>query len=230
MKKVLILLLTACLLMPYAACSVTSPNEPSTVEPSASPVQTADATVTDAATAEPSQTDATTEPPADEKSNILVVYFSCTNTTRPIAQYVADGLGADLFEIVPVVPYTEADLNYGNDGSRSSLEMNDPNCRPEIASSVADMSQYDTVFIGYPIWWGEAPRIISTFLESYDFSDKTIIPFCTSGGSGIGSSGTRLAELTNGATWLSGRRFSGETSRDEIIEWLNGLGLGVTAQ
>ena len=103
--------------------------------------------------------------------------------------------------------------------------MNDPNARPAISGSVEDMGQYDIVFIGYPIWWGEAPRIVSTFMESYDFSGKTIVPFCTSGGSGIGSSASNLEQLTNGAEWLSGKRLNGNDSQDTVMEWVNGLEL-----
>ena len=130
------------------------------------------------------------------------------------------------YEIVPEEPYTEADLNYNDDNSRSTIEMNDPSARPAISGSVENMEQYDIVFIGYPIWWGEAPRIVSTFMESYDFSGKTIVPFCTSGGSGIGSSDSNLEQLTSGADWLDGRRLNGSDSEETVMEWVNGLGLG----
>ncbi|MBD5150539.1 MAG: hypothetical protein HDT18_09300 [Oscillibacter sp.] len=163
-------------------------------------------------------------------AKVLVVYFSATNTTKPLAEYIADGLDADLYEIVPETPYTSADLNYGNSSSRTSVEMNDSNARPAISGNVSNMEQYDIVFIGYPIWWGQAPRIVSTFFESYDFSGKTIVPFCTSGSSGIGSSATNLHNLTNGANWLNGQRFSGGTSRSTMIQWVNGLGLDITAE
>ena len=105
--------------------------------------------------------------------------------------------------------------------------MNDPDARPVISGSVENMEQYDTVFIGYPIWWGEAPRIASTFMESYDFSGKTIVPFCTSGGSGIGSSASNLERLTSGATWLDGRRLNGSDSQDTVMEWVNSLDLNL---
>ncbi len=168
--------------------------------------------------------------PSAGSQKVLVAYFSATNTTKKIAGYIADGLDADLYEIVPEQPYTSADLNYGDSSSRTTIEMNDPDARPAISGKVADMAQYDIVFVGYPIWWGEAPRIISTFLESYDFSGKTIVPFCTSGSSGIGSSAANLRTLTKGADWLAGRRFSGSASRSTVIEWVNGLGLGLTAK
>ena len=176
-----------------------------------------------------SSTPATT-PDASNETKVLVAYFSATNTTKPLAEYIADGLDADLYEIVPETPYTSADLNYNNSSSRATVEMNDPNARPAISGNVSNMEQYDIVFIGYPIWWGQAPRIVSTFFESYDFSGKTIVPFCTSGSSGIGSSATNLHSLTDGATWLNGQRFGGGTSRSTMIQWVNGLGLDITAE
>lgn len=161
---------------------------------------------------------------------ILVAYFSATNTTEGVAEQIADGLGADLYEIVPEEPYTDKDLDYNDDNSRTTIEMNDPSARPTISGSVENMDEYGIVFLGYPIWWGEAPRIMSTFMERYDFSGKTIVPFCTSGGSGIGSTAEKLAELTEGAQWVEGERFSGSASRDEIADWVNGLGLNITAE
>lgn len=172
-----------------------------------------------------SETNLTTEAETEAGKKVLVAYFSATHTTEGVARNIAEGLGADLYEIVPVDPYTDADLNYNDNNSRSTLEMNDPSSRPAISSSVEDMDQYDIVFLGYPIWWGEAPRIVSTFVESYDFSGKTIIPFCTSGGSGIGSSASNLEQLVGGATWLEGRRLNGGDSKDTIMEWVNSLGL-----
>lgn len=168
-------------------------------------------------------------PEPEQGSRVLVAYFSATNNTEGVAQHIADSMDADLYEIVPAVPYTSADLNYNNSSSRTTIEMNDPNSRPEISGSVNNMEDYDIIFLGYPIWWGQAPRIISTFLESYDFEDKTIVPFCTSASSGIGSSATNLHSLTDGAAWLSGQRFSSGASRNTVVSWINGLGLDVTA-
>lgn len=153
----------------------------------------------------------------------LVVYFSATGTTKGIAEYIAGELGADTFEIIPAEPYTDADLDYNDDNSRSTQEMNDPSSRPEISGTVPNMEQYDTVYLGYPIWWGEAPRIMDTFVESYDFTDKTVIPFCTSASSGIGSSADNLADLAGTGNWLAGERFSGGESSDEIANWIYGL-------
>ena len=161
--------------------------------------------------------------PTEDKMKTLVVYFSCTNTTKTLAEYAADILGADIYEIVPAVPYTAADLAYYTNG-RADQEQNDPSVRPAISGGVDNMSDYDTIILGYPIWHGQAPRIISTFLESYDFSGKTIVPFCTSHSSGMGSSANNLHALCS-AEWKSGNRFGGGTSRNEISKWLNEIGL-----
>lgn len=167
----------------------------------------------------------------EEGKKVLVAYFSATNTTKGIAELIADGLSADIYEIVPEEPYTDADLNYNDNNSRSTIEMNDPSARPVISGSVTNMEQYDIVFIGYPIWWGKAPRIIDTFMESYEFAEKTIVPFCTSGSSGIGSSATNLHNLcADNVTWLDGARLGGNSSREDIVEWINDLGLGVEAK
>lgn len=166
-----------------------------------------------------------TEVSEDQGNHILVAYFSATNTTKGVAEHIANGLNADIYEIVPEEPYTDADLDYNDNNSRSTIEMNDPAARPAISGSVENMEQYEVVFIGYPIWWGEAPRIVSTFVESYDFAGKTVVPFCTSGGSGVGSSAANLEQLTSGATWMEGRRLNGSDSQDTVMEWVNSLGL-----
>lgn len=163
--------------------------------------------------------------PTEDDVNILVAYFSATNNTEGIAQKLADGLGADLYEIMPEQPYTSADLDYGNSKSRSSVEMNDPSARPAISGSVENMEQYDVVLVGYPIWWGEAPRIMSTFIESYDFSGKTLAAFCTSASSGFGNSDSALRSAASGATWLKGQRFSAGASAADVMKWANGLGV-----
>ena len=160
-----------------------------------------------------------------QESRVLIAYFSATNNTENIANHLDTILDADLYEITPEQLYTSTDLNYGDSSTRATAEQNDPNARPAISGSVDNMEQYDVIFLGYPIWWGQAPKIISTFLESYDLNGKTIVPFCTSGSSGIGSSATNLHSLANGATWLDGQRFSGSTSRSDVETWVNGLGL-----
>ena len=161
----------------------------------------------------------------ESNGKILVAYFSATGNTKAVAEKTAELTNADIFEIVPSVPYTEADLNYGDDNSRTTAEQNDDSARPEIAGKVENMEDYDTVFIGYPIWWGQAPKIMYTFLEGYDFNGKTIIPFCTSGSSPIGSSAENMRSLTTGADWLEGQRFEGGASEDEISKWIDTLRL-----
>lgn len=165
------------------------------------------------------------ETPSEDGGKILIAYFSATNNTEGIANHLDAILDADLYEIVPEAPYTSDDLNYNDSSSRSSREMDDPNARPAISGGVEDMEQYGVIFLGYPIWWGEAPRIINTFLESYDLNGKTIVPFCTSASSPLGSSATKLQDSTDGATWLEGRRFSGGASEGDVQSWVNGLGL-----
>ena len=161
----------------------------------------------------------------DSGKKILIAYFSATNNTENIANHLEEILDADLYEIVPETPYTSDDLNYNDSSSRSSQEMDDPDARPAISGSVDSMEQYDVIFLGYPIWWGEAPRIINTFLESYDLSGKTIAPFCTSASSPLGSSATKLQDLTGSAVWLEGRRFSGGASESDVQSWVDGLNL-----
>ena len=166
-----------------------------------------------------------------EETNVLVAYFSCTGNTRSLAKHVADALNSTLYEIKPEIPYTSADLNWRDNSSRTSLEKNDPSFRPAISGAVEDMGKYGIVFLGYPIWWGQTPRIINTFLESYDFSGKTIVPFCTSGSSGIGSSAINLHGLCAGSTnWLSGARLPSSASRNDVVSWINGLGLDINAE
>lgn len=172
-----------------------------------------------------STADAPVSEPTEDDVKILVAYFSATNNTEGIAQKLADGLGADLYEITPEQPYTSADLDYGNSKSRSSVEMNDPSARPAISGSVENMEQYDVVLIGYPIWWGDAPRIMSTFIESYDFSGKTLAAFCTSASSGFGNSDSALRSAASGANWLDGKRFSAGASAADVMKWANGLGV-----
>lgn len=174
---------------------------------------------------EPSESVSTEEQEADVSTKTLVVYFSCTGTTEVVAEYITEILGADSYQIVPEDPYTEADLAYYTNG-RADQEQNDPNVRPAISGGVENMDEYDTIILGYPIWHGQAPRIISTFLESYDFSGKTIVPFCTSHSSGIGSSADNLHVLCADSTlWIDGRRFEAGTSKEIIGEWLGSEGI-----
>ena len=138
-------------------------------------------------------------------SKTLIAYFSASGVTARAAREMADAIGADLYEICPAAPYTDADLNWMDKKSRSTLEMNDPACRPAIAAQVERMEQYDTGFVGFPVWWYVEPRIVDTFLESYDFTGKTMIPFATSGGSGISKAEKSLREHCPGGNWKKGR-------------------------
>jgi hypothetical protein len=212
MKRIGAIFLTLMLLFGLAACSN---------ESGQSDVETSSGNESTATDTEKGDDNMTGETKAN---NILVVYFSATGTTKQIAEYAADILGADIHEIVPEDPYTEEDLDYYS-GGRADQEQDDPAARPAISGSVQNIGQYDTVLLGYPIWHGQAPRIINTFLESYNFDGKTIVPFCTSHSSGIGSSASNLHSLAENANWLDGERFSSDTAKEEIQEWLDSLGL-----
>lgn len=152
-------------------------------------------------------------------SKALVAYFSASGVTEKVAKRLAKEIKADLFEIKPEVPYTSEDLNWGNSKSRSSVEMNDKNFRPAISSQVKDMGQYDVVFVGFPVWWYREPSIIDTFMESYDFSGKTIVPFATSGGSGIGDSGKNMQALAPAAKVAAGKKFASDASGKTLAGW-----------
>ena len=154
---------------------------------------------------------------------ILVAYFSATGTTKGVAERIAAVTGGDLYEILAADPYTEDDLNYNDSSSRSTSEQNDKDARPEIGSEDISLEGYTTVYLGFPIWWGEEPRILDTFVEKYSFEGITVIPFCTSGGSGIGRSGPNMEELAGSGTWLDGKRFSGSVSEAELKSWIDGL-------
>ena len=155
-------------------------------------------------------------------TNILVAYFSASGITARAAARLAEAAAADLYEIKPAVPYTKADLNWLSKKSRSSLEMADKTSRPALADQAANVSAYDVIFLGFPIWWYTAPAIISTFLESYDFSGKTVIPFATSGGSGLGDTCQKLQALIPQAAVKPGRMIK---KRDDLTAWIQSLGL-----
>lgn len=247
MKKFTAFLLTVFIALSLAACggngssSEGTSSAPERISEKVSMPETGETDTESAETTEDVQTVQKTEENAEETdtgndtaksgTKILVAYFSATGTTKALAEYAADVLGADLYEITPEEPYTDDDLNYSDNSSRSTVEQNDSSARPAISGSVESMEQYEIVFLGFPIWWGEEPRIMDTFVESYDFSGKTIVPFCTSGGSGFGSSGRNLQALSTGeATWLDGARLGSSSSREDIVDWINGLGLDVTAE
>ena len=153
----------------------------------------------------------------------LVAYFSASGVTAKVAELLSETMGADLFVIEPEIPYTEADLNWMNKESRSSVEMNNPLSRPNIARKRDNMDEYDTIFIGFPIWWYVAPTIINTFLESYDLTGKTIIPFATSGGSGMGKTNEKLLPSCKGAVLIEGKILKPNIGTEELMNWVNGL-------
>ena len=234
MKRVTAIILAAMIVLSLAACGGgreaadnTEPPENGAEDPSDTNNETEQPGDT-GLTPEESPSEPSQEP--EDGKKILVAYFSATNNTEGVARKLAEGLGADIYEITPEIPYTPDDLNYGSSGSRTSQEQNDPSARPAISGSVENMEQYDVVFIGYPIWWGEAPRIMSTFIESYDFSGKTLVAFCTSASSGFGSSDSALRSTASGAIWLDGRRFAASASADEVMAWAGGLGLALAGE
>ena len=165
--------------------------------------------------------------PQPGNGRTLVVYFSCTNTTKGIAEKIAEVTDGTIHRIIPEVPYTNEDLNYNNSSSRANREQSDPSARPVISSKIENLAEYDVIFLGYPIWHGKAPKIIFTFLESQKFSNITIVPFCTSHSSGIGSSDTDLHEMAEQATWKQGRRFNGNESKETIKNWIESMNLNL---
>lgn len=205
MKNLLYLILLL-LELPMTMCACSSNNAPTeTSEPTPHPVPD----------------------PKPGNGRSLIVYFSCTNTTKGIAEQIAEITNGECHRIVPEVAYTSDDLNYNNSLSRANREQNNPSARPAISGKIENLSDYDVIFLGYPIWWGKAPKIIFTFLENYDFSGKTIIPFCTSHSSGIGSSDTDLHTLAPQAVWKQGRRFSGNETKENIMNWIESMELNL---
>ena len=222
MKKRLFMLLALTMAASLAACGAGASGEPQESQPGNSS-SSASQPLTPA---EPdTMPDSSQEPSKGNANPTLVAYFSATGNTEEIAQHLQTILGASLYEIIPAKPYSDDDLDYNASDCRANQEQNDPSVRPAIDGSVENMDGYDVILLGYPIWWGEAPRIISTFLESYDFTGKTIVPFCTSGSSGIGGSAEHLTVLAADATWLEGARFNPGATQDEVAAWVEGLGV-----
>lgn len=189
-------------------------------------------TATQSPAAEPTAAAAQTETAADTGGNVgtgntLVVYYSATGNTEGVANYIAEATGGDLFELEPAEPYTDADLDWTDDNSRVTREHDDPELRDVelVADTVENWDSYDTVFIGYPIWWGIAAWPVDGFVEANDFTGKTVIPFCTSSSSDIGDSGQLLEEMAGTGTWLEGMRFRSSASESDVAEWIDGLDL-----
>ena len=225
MKKLTALLLSVVLALSLAACGSANKPASSTTQPETS-------APTEQPTTEPSESSSTapaeSEPETQPKTGkTLVVYYSASGNTERVAKDIAEAAGADLFEIVPAELYTSDDLNWTNPDSRVSREHDDESLRdvPLTTTEVSDWDSYDTVFIGYPIWWGIAAWPVDTFVKNNDFNGKTVIPFATSSSSGMGQSGSLLADMAGTGDWQEGQRFSSGVSSDDVQSWVNGLGL-----
>lgn len=224
MKRFLTFLLAALLCFAFAACNTNTNTGESSTEPDAISSATKNESQSSTDSTDNNANTSNYDNAEQNETKILIAYFSCTGTTEQVAKHIENNLQADLYEITPEIPYTSADLNYSDSSTRATKEQRDESARPAISGTVESMSDYDIVFLGYPIWWGQAPKVIYTFLESYDFSGKTIIPFCTSHSSGIGSSDTELHSLCSDSTkWVQGKRFGGNASESEVVQWVNGL-------
>lgn len=220
MEKLAALLLSVVLVLSLAACGSANKPASSTTQPETSaPTEQPESSSTAPAESEPE-----TQP---ETGKTLVVYYSASGNTERVAKDIAEAAGADLFEIVPTEVYTSEDLNWTNSDSRVSREHDDESLRdvPLTTTEVPDWDSYDTVFIGYPIWWGIAAWPVDTFVKSNDFTGKTVIPFATSSSSGMGQSGSLLADMAGTGEWQEGQRFSSGVSGDDVQSWVNGLGL-----
>ena len=220
MKKLTALLLSVVLALSLAACGSANKPASSTTQPETSaPTEQPESSSTAPAESEPE-----TQP---KTGKTLVVYYSASGNTERVAKDIAEAAGADLFEIVPAELYTSDDLNWTNPDSRVSREHDDESLRdvPLTTTEVSDWDSYDTVFIGYPIWWGIAAWPVDTFVKNNDFNGKTVIPFATSSSSGMGQSGSLLADMAGTGDWQEGQRFSSGVSSDDVQSWVNGLGL-----
>lgn len=223
LRKMIVLIMVVCLSFVLSACGKTD-NTSSDKKQNTNQTQSGKMKGTGSAEERESLQKSATNDTASDKTaktnHALVVYFSATGTTKGVAEKIATLTDADLYEIIPAEPYTNDDLNYNNDKSRASVEMNDPNARPEIGGETISFDGYSTIYIGYPIWWGDAPRIMSTFVENHDFDGITVIPFCTSGSSGIERSRNTLTEQAGSGNWLSGEKFSGNVSNTDLQSWI----------
>lgn len=228
MKRFLALLITLALAGTLAACGGTKngQNDPDMGQTSQEEAQSEKGTSAPESSPPISSTDDEVAPSAEEEAaRVLIAYFSATGNTEGIAAALQEILDADLYEIVPAEPYTDQDLAYNTDDCRANQEQNDPDARPAISAPLETIEGYDVIFLGYPIWWGQAPKIIYTFLESCDFGDIVIVPFCTSGSSGIDGSVDDLHALAPEADWLEGRRFSAGADEEELTQWVEELDL-----
>lgn len=225
MKKLTALLLSVVLVLGLAACGSANKPASSTTQPETSaPTEQPATEPSESSSTAPAESGPETQP---ETGKTLVVYYSASGNTERVAKDIAEAAGADLFEIVPTEVYTNDDLDWTNPDSRVSREHDDESLRdvPLTTTEVPDWDSYDTVFIGYPIWWGIAAWPVDTFVKNNDFTGKTVIPFATSSSSGMGQSGSLLADMAGTGEWQEGRRFSSGVSSDDVQSWVNGLGL-----
>lgn len=237
MKKILAILMAYVLLFSLTACGGTeNTNEVSSVSTSAG--QTADSSeesqpISEANSQETIESESAEQALSETEDNgggALVVYFSATGNTRSVAETIAELQNADLYEIVPEQPYTDVDLNYSDNSSRATVEQNDKGARPSISGTIENIADYDVIYVGFPIWWGDMPRILYTFFDTYDLSGKTVIPFCTSGSSGISGAVNSIKTLEPEATVLDGLQISSTNATNPgkaVTDWLNGLDLEV---
>ena len=225
MKKLTALLLSVVLVLSLAACGSANKPASSTTQPETSaPTEQPATEPSESSSTAPAESEPETQP---ETGKTLVVYYSASGNTERVAKDIAEAAGADLFEIVPTEVYTSDDLDWTNPDSRVSREHDDESLRdvPLTTTEVSDWDSYDTVFIGYPIWWGIAAWPVDTFVKNNDFTGKTVIPFATSSSSGMGQSGSLLADMAGTGEWQEGQRFSSGVSSDDVQSWVNGLGL-----
>ncbi|MDO4390005.1 MAG: flavodoxin [Clostridia bacterium] len=223
MKKLTALLLSVVLVLSLAACGSANKPASSTTQPETSaPTEQPATEPSESSSTAPAESEPETQP---ETGKTLVVYYSASGNTERVAKDIAEAAGADLFEIVPTEVYTSEDLNWTNSDSRVSREHDDVSLRdvPLTTTEVPDWDSYDTVFIGYPIWWGIAAWPVDTFVKNNDFTGKTVIPFATSSSSGMGQSGSLLADMAGTGEWQEGQRFSSGVSSDDVQSWVNGL-------
>ena len=225
MKKLTALLLSVVLVLSLAACGSANKPASSTTQPETSaPTEQPTTGPSESSSTAPAESEPETQP---ETGKTLVVYYSASGNTERVAKDIAEAAGADLFEIVPTEVYTSDDLDWTNPDSRVSREHDDESLRdvPLTTTEVPDWDSYDTVFIGYPIWWGITAWPVDTFVKNNDFTGKTVIPFATSSSSGMGQSGSLLADMAGTGEWQEGQRFSSGVSSDDVQSWVNGLGL-----
>lgn len=235
MKKLTVLLLSALMTLGLAACggqgggsrAESTPADDRAASPNEGNESERESVSGSDSESETASQQGEAQEPAGEGGKTLIVYFSATGHTADVASAIAEATGGDLFELVPTEPYSDADLDWTDDGSRVVYEHDNPDARAvELAeTTVEDWASYDTVFIGYPIWWGIAAWPVDSFIAANDFTGKTVVPFCTSSSSGLGGSGERLAEAAGSGDWLEGERFQSRASREDVQAWVAGLGL-----